>query len=109
MTEGWMCCQLVDWSADKGDIPLDVGYSKICVPPTTENRVPAGTGSEFVHENDTFYCSQKDHDDYAKALMSRSKKERGNEGLIVTAAIGGSAVLIIGFFGWAYYMFGMQG
>ena len=108
LTEGWMCCEVTEQYFEKGDIPLDKGYSKICVSPDAKNYVPKGVKTEFVQEGDRFWCDQKDFDDYSKALMARSKNERGYEGLVVSAAIGGSAVLIVGFFGWAYYMFGMN-
>ena len=108
LQEGWMCCQITSQQLDNGDIPLDKGYSKICSDPKALNIVPKGVETEFVQEGDTFFCTSEDHKEYTERLMEMSKKERSNEGLIVTVAIGASAALVVGFAGWAYYMWGMN-
>ena len=57
LTEGWMCCEVTSQSFDKGDIALDKGYTKICVPPDVMDLVPEGVQSEFVQKGDTFWCN----------------------------------------------------
>ena len=105
--KGWMCCDVTYQNFLDGDIVLDVGYTQICTSPEALNIVPVGVKNDFVQGGDTFFCSQKHHDAYAKALMQNAKSSRQTEGLIVSGIVGGSTLAVIGFAAWAYYMFAM--